>query len=370
MSGPNTSYDPVEVAALDPEAVDAAVARGPRRARPPPATSTSSRPPASPTRATRARWPSPTGRSARCPPSAKADAGKRVGAGPRPGRRGRSPLARPSSRPSGTHGSSSRRRSTSPCPACRAARSARATPSRSSPSGSRTSSSAWVGRSPRGPEVEAEWLNFDALNFGPDHPARQMQDTFFVEPPGLRARPAHPHLAGAGPHDARRRSPPIYVLCPGKVFRTDELDATHTPVFHQFEGLVVDEGITMAHLKGSLDAFVQQPLRRRTPSTRLRPSYFPFTEPSAEIDCRCWVCHGDDPGVPDLRGHRVDRVRRLRHGQPPRARRERDRPRPLHRLRLRARHRALAHAARTASPTCTTSSRETCASRAQFGMEI
>jgi len=88
--------------------------------------------------------------------------------------------------------------------------------------------------------------------------------------------------------------PPIYVLCPGKVFRTDELDATHTPVFHQFEGLVVDEGITMAHLKGSLDAFVSRLFGQGT-VTRLRPSYFPFTEPSAEIDCRCWICEGQDP---------------------------------------------------------------------------
>jgi phenylalanyl-tRNA synthetase alpha chain len=85
--------------------------------------------------------------------------------------------------------------------------------------------------------------------------------------------------------------PPVYVLCPGKVFRTDDLDATHTPVFHQFEGLVVDEGITMAHLKGTLDAFVQR-LFGDGIETRLRPNYFPFTEPSAEIDCRCWVCGG------------------------------------------------------------------------------
>lgn len=144
-----------------------------------------------------------------------------------------------------------------------------------------------------GPEVESEWLNFDALNLGADHPARQMQDTFFVEPPelGLVLRT---HTSPVQVRTMLGGEPPIYVLCPGKVFRTDELDATHTPVFHQFEGLVVDEGITMAHLKGSLDAFVSRLFGEGT-VTRLRPSYFPFTEPSAEIDCRCWICNGQDP---------------------------------------------------------------------------
>ena len=133
-----------------------------------------------------------------------------------------------------------------------------------------------------GPEVESEWLNFDALNFGADHPARQMQDTFFVEPPGsglvLRT-----HTSPVQARTLLEREPPIYVACPGKVFRTDELDATHTPVFHQFEGLVVDKGLTMAHLKGTLDQFAQR-LFGEGIATRLRPSFFPFTEPSAEID--------------------------------------------------------------------------------------
>ena len=148
-----------------------------------------------------------------------------------------------------------------------------------------------------GPEVESEWLNFDALNMHADHPARQEQDTFFVEPAGsglvLRT-----HTSPVQVRTMLANEPPIYVLCPGKVFRTDELDATHTPVFHQFEGLVVDEGITMAHLKGSLDAFVSRLFGEGT-VTRLRPSYFPFTEPSAEMDLRCWVCHGDSVGNPD-----------------------------------------------------------------------
>ena len=103
-----------------------------------------------------------------------------------------------------------------------------------------------------GPEVEAEWFNFDALNFDADHPARQMQDTFFVDPPesGLVLRT---HTSPVQIRTLLERGRPTYVICPGKVFRTDELDATHTPVFHQIEGLAVDKGLTMAHLKGTLE---------------------------------------------------------------------------------------------------------------------
>ena len=150
-----------------------------------------------------------------------------------------------------------------------------------------------------GPLVEAEWLNFDALNLGPDHPARTMQDTFWTEP-------ADQHLVlrtHTSPVQARTmltREPPIYVVCPGRVFRTDEYDATHSPMFHQVEGLVVDEGITMAHLKGTLDHFAGQ-LFGDGITTRFRPSYFPFTEPSAEVDLRCFVCRGLSPGVEDCR---------------------------------------------------------------------
>jgi len=143
-----------------------------------------------------------------------------------------------------------------------------------------------------GPVVEAEWLNFDALNLGPDHPARTMQDTFWTEP-------AERHVVlrtQTSPVQARTmltRTPPVYVACPGRVFRTDEYDATHSPMFHQVEGLVVDEGITMAHLKGSLDHLAAQ-LFGEGIDTRFRPSYFPFTEPSAEVDVRCFVCRGID----------------------------------------------------------------------------
>ncbi len=148
-----------------------------------------------------------------------------------------------------------------------------------------------------GPEVEAEWLNFDALNIGPDHPARTMQDTFFVESEdsGLVLRT---HTSPVQARTMLERKPPIYVICPGRTFRTDELDATHTPVFSQVEGLAVDEGITMAHLKGTLDHFAQAMFGAGL-TTRLRPSYFPFTEPSAEMDLQCFVCRGASVGNPD-----------------------------------------------------------------------
>src|SRR4051794_2434058 len=148
-----------------------------------------------------------------------------------------------------------------------------------------------------GPEVEAEWYNFDALNMPPDHPARTLQDTFWIgsEESGLVLR------TQTSPVQIRtmlRREPPIYAVSPGRVFRTDELDATHTPVFTQVEGLVVDEGITMAHLRGTLEHFARAMFGADT-VTRLRPSYFPFTEPSAEMDLRCWICHGESVNDPD-----------------------------------------------------------------------
>jgi phenylalanyl-tRNA synthetase alpha chain len=141
-----------------------------------------------------------------------------------------------------------------------------------------------------GPVIEAEWLNFDALNLGPDHPARTMQDTFWTSP-------AEDHMVlrtHTSPVQARTmltREPPIYVVCPGRVFRTDEYDATHSPMFHQVEGLAIDEGISMAHLKGTLDHFATAMFGEGI-TTRFRPSYFPFTEPSAEVDLVCFVCRG------------------------------------------------------------------------------
>src|SRR6476619_1972904 len=141
-----------------------------------------------------------------------------------------------------------------------------------------------------GPVIEAEWLNFDALNLGADHPARTMQDTFWTEPQdqGIVLRT---HTSPVQARTMLTRTPPIYVVCPGRVFRTDEYDATHSPMFHQVEGLVVDEGITMAHLKGTLDHFAASMFGEGI-TTRFRPSYFPFTEPSAEVDLVCFVCRG------------------------------------------------------------------------------
>lgn len=133
-----------------------------------------------------------------------------------------------------------------------------------------------------GPEVESEWFNFDALNFKPDHPAREMQDTFFVEPPEAHLV-MRTHTSPVQVRSMLEREVPIYVLCPGKVFRTDELDATHTPVFHQFEGLAIDKNLSMADLLGTLEHFTRQMFGDEA-KVRLRPNYFPFTEPSAELD--------------------------------------------------------------------------------------
>lgn len=148
-----------------------------------------------------------------------------------------------------------------------------------------------------GPEVEAEWYNFDALNIGPDHPARGTSDTFFVESPdsGVVLRT---HTSPVQVRAMLTREPPVYVICPGRTYRTDELDATHTPVFSQVEGLVIDEGITMADLKGTLDHFAAAMFGEGL-VTRLRPSYFPFTEPSAEVDLQCFVCRGASVGNAD-----------------------------------------------------------------------
>ena len=133
-----------------------------------------------------------------------------------------------------------------------------------------------------GPEVESEWFNFDALNFDADHPARAMQDTFFVEPVEQHLV-LRTHTSPVQVRSLLERELPVYVLCPGRVFRTDELDATHTPVFHQVEGLAVDKGLTMADLKGTLEHFARI-MFGPDAKIRLRPSFFPFTEPSAELD--------------------------------------------------------------------------------------
>ena len=133
-----------------------------------------------------------------------------------------------------------------------------------------------------GPEVECEQFNFDALNFPPDHPARSESDTFHIAPEGSRQL-LRTHTSPVQVRTLLSRELPVYIVSIGRTFRTDELDSTHTPVFHQVEGLAVDRGLTMAHLRGTLDAFARSEFGP-TARTRMRPHFFPFTEPSAEVD--------------------------------------------------------------------------------------
>lgn len=133
-----------------------------------------------------------------------------------------------------------------------------------------------------GPEVESEQFNFDALNFPADHPARSEQDTFYVAPEDSRQL-LRTHTSPVQVRTLLERELPVYIISIGRTFRTDELDATHTPVFHQVEGLAVDRGLSMAHLRGTLDAFARAEFGP-TARTRIRPHFFPFTEPSAEVD--------------------------------------------------------------------------------------
>ncbi|MET0896573.1 MAG: phenylalanine--tRNA ligase subunit alpha [Mycobacterium sp.] len=133
-----------------------------------------------------------------------------------------------------------------------------------------------------GPEVETEQFNFDALNFPIDHPARSEQDTFYVAPEGSRQL-LRTHTSPVQVRALLERELPVYIISIGRTFRTDELDSTHTPVFHQVEGLAVDRGLTMANLKGTLDAFARSEFGPEA-RTRIRPHFFPFTETSAEVD--------------------------------------------------------------------------------------
>ena len=137
-----------------------------------------------------------------------------------------------------------------------------------------------------GTEIETDYYNFTALNTPQDHPARDMQDTFYLSPDFL----LRTQTSAGQIHVMEAKKPPIKVVSPGKVFRSDD-DATHSPMFTQMEGLVVDKGITLCDLKGMLDEFVQKIFGKGT-TTRLRPSYFPFTEPSVEVDVSCFQCHG------------------------------------------------------------------------------
>jgi phenylalanyl-tRNA synthetase alpha chain len=138
-----------------------------------------------------------------------------------------------------------------------------------------------------GPEVETVFNNFDALNAGPNHPARDMTDTFYIDEDTLLRTQTSPVQV----RTLLKQKPPIKVISPGRCFRCDTPDATHSPMFHQIEGLVVDEGITMADLKGTLDSFARQLFGNNT-RTKFRPHHFPFTEPSAEMDVTCFKCGG------------------------------------------------------------------------------
>lgn len=143
-----------------------------------------------------------------------------------------------------------------------------------------------------GPEVEDDWHNFEALNIPPDHPARDDQDTFYL-PDGSLLRT---HTSPVQARVMERRQPPIRIIVPGRVFRRDS-DLRHSPMFHQIEGLLVDEGITFGHLKATLETFLHALFSEHDVAVRLRPSYFPFTEPSAEVDITCIFCHGDGCGA-------------------------------------------------------------------------
>jgi len=135
-----------------------------------------------------------------------------------------------------------------------------------------------------GPEIETQWYNFSALNMPENHPARAMQDTFYLEPHGdEEARVLRTHTSPVQIRAGEKHGAPIYVIAPGRVYRSDS-DATHTPMFHQVEGLVIDRAITLGHLKWTLETFLKAFFERDDVVLRMRPSYFPFTEPSAEVD--------------------------------------------------------------------------------------
>ena len=138
-----------------------------------------------------------------------------------------------------------------------------------------------------GPEVEKAIYNFDKLNTPPDHPARDVQDTFYVTDDIVLRSQTSPVQARV----METHKPPIKIICPGKVYRSDSIDATHSPVFHQVEGLVVDKNISMTDLKGTLEMFAKKCLGEKT-KLKFRPHHFPFTEPSAEVDVSCFVCGG------------------------------------------------------------------------------
>jgi phenylalanyl-tRNA synthetase alpha chain len=142
-----------------------------------------------------------------------------------------------------------------------------------------------------GPEIETDYYNFEALNFPPHHPARDKWDTLFIKGDLL----LRTHTSPVQVRVMERSKPPIRIICPGRVFRRETPDPTHLPMFMQVEGLVIDEGVNLAHLKGTLEHFLRALFGEKV-KVRFRPSFFPFTEPSAEVDIECLVCSGKDPG--------------------------------------------------------------------------
>ena len=138
-----------------------------------------------------------------------------------------------------------------------------------------------------GPEVEYDYYNFQALNIPPDHPARDTQDTFYISENIL----LRTQTSSVQARTMETRKPPIRIVSPGRVYRSDAVDATHSPLFHQMEGLVIDKGVTMGNLKGALEMFAQTMFGAET-KVRFRPHHFPFTEPSAEVDVSCFACGG------------------------------------------------------------------------------
>lgn len=139
-----------------------------------------------------------------------------------------------------------------------------------------------------GPEIEYSYYNFDALNIPLDHPARDLQDTFYINDKIILRTQTSPVQIRV----MENKKPPIKIICPGRVYRSDAVDATHSPVFHQIEGLVVDKGVTMGDLKGCLEVFAKAVFGENS-RIRLRPHHFPFTEPSAEVDVSCFICDGE-----------------------------------------------------------------------------
>ncbi|WP_299589056.1 phenylalanine--tRNA ligase subunit alpha [uncultured Microbulbifer sp.] len=139
----------------------------------------------------------------------------------------------------------------------------------------------------KGPEVEQDYYNFEALNIPAHHPARAMHDTFYVDPTTV----LRTHTSSVQIRTMEKESPPLRIICPGRVYRCDS-DVTHSPMFHQVEGLVIGENISFAHLKGTIDQFLRAFFEAEVP-VRFRPSYFPFTEPSAEADIQCTACGGE-----------------------------------------------------------------------------